>query len=241
MRLATDNSSWGYCRIQGALKHVGHTVARSTIANTLKDNGIKPAPDRPTSWRTFIRSHADVIVGADFFTTELWTARGLVTHYTLFLIDVASRAVHIAGTTPNPDARFMAQIARNLTDNFDGFRRDKRYLVVDRDGKFTEQFRDLLRDAGVEVVRTSFQAPNMNAFAERWVRSIKSECLNKMILFGPAMLERAIRDYVAHYHQERPHQSLRNELIDGDSASATGDVVERERLGGVLRYYHRAA
>ena len=243
VRMATDNPSWGYCRIQGALKHVGHTVARSTIAKTLKEHGIKPAPERPSSWRTFIKSHADVIAATDFFTTEVWTARGLVTHYTLFVIDIASRAVHIAGTTTNPDAAFMAQVARNLTDCFDGFLRDKRFLILDRDSKFTEQFRVMLRDAGVEVVRTSFQAPNMNAFAERWVRSIKHECLNKMIFFGASMLDRAIRDYVAHYHQERPHQGLDNEFVSAKPHPdpAIGNIRERERLGGVLRYYCRAA
>jgi len=242
VRMASDNPSWGYCRIQGALKHVGHTVARSTIAKTLKDHGVKPAPDRPTSWRTFLESHADVITAADFFTTEVWTARGLVTHYTLFVIDIATRAVHIAGTTPSPDAAFMAQVARNLTDCIDGFLHGKRFLIVDRDTKFTEQFRRTLRGAGVAVVRTSFQAPNMNAFAERWVRSIKHECLNKMIFVGASMLDRAIRNYVAHYHGERPHQALDNALIEGDHAtSSSGGIVERERLGGVLRYYYRAA
>ncbi|MFQ5472584.1 MAG: transposase [Dehalococcoidia bacterium] len=243
VRMATDNPSWGYCRIQGALKHVGHTVARSTIAKTLKEHGIKPAPGRPTSWRTFVRSHAEVIVQADFFTTEVWTPRGLVTQYTLFVIDIASRAVHIAGTTPNPDASFMAQVARNLTDCIDGFLRGKRFLIVDRDSKFTEQFRDVLRGTSVDVVRASFQAPNMNAFAERWVRSIKHECLNKMIFFGSAMLDRAIRDYVAHYHEERPHQGLDNDfvIVEEGTNSPTGDIVERERLGGVLRHYYRTA
>lgn len=196
VRMATDNPTWGYSRIQGALKHVGHDVARTAVSTVLRDNGIKPAPDRPTSWRTFIKSHADVIVAADFFTTEVWTARGLVTHYTLFLIDIATRTVHIAGTTPNPDGAFMAQVARNLTDCVDGFLRDKRFLIVDRDSKFTDRFREILGDAGVDVVLTAVQAPNMNAFAERWVRSIKHECLNKMVFFGAAMLERAIRDYV---------------------------------------------
>jgi len=165
----------------------------------------------------------------------------IVTHYTLFGIDIATRAVHIAGTTPNPDGAFMAQVARNLTDCVDGFLRGKRSLIIDLDTRFTEKFRDVVRDAGIDVVRTSFQAPDMNAFAERWVRSIKHECLSKMIFFGPAMLERSIREYVIHYNRERPHQSLDNELIDGEAAAATGEVVECERLGGVLRYYHHAA
>jgi hypothetical protein len=113
VRMAEDNTSSGYARIQGTLEHVGYKVARSTVAKVLREHGIKPAPDRPTSWRSFLQAHADVLVAADFFTTEVWTARGLVTHYTLFVIDLASRAVHIAGTTPNPDWRVMAQIARN--------------------------------------------------------------------------------------------------------------------------------
>jgi transposase InsO family protein len=241
VRMAMANSSWGYLRIQGALKHLDHRVARSTIANVLKEHGIKPAPERPSSWRTFLRSHAKVIAGADFFTTEVWTARGLVTHYTLFVIDIATRAVHIAGTTTNPDNAFMAQVARNLTDCVDGFLRNKRYLIIDRDTKFSAQFRRILKDAGVRVVLTSYQAPDMNAFSERFVRSIKEECLDKLILFGVGSLEQTIRSYISHYHEERTHQGLDNELIRGDAASGVGDVDVRERLGGLLNYYHRSA
>ena len=243
VRMATDKPGWGYSRIQGALKHVGRDVARTTVANVLRDNGIKTAPDRPTSWRTFLRAHAKVIVAADFFTTEVWTARGLVTHYTLFLIDITTRAVHIAGTTTKPDSVFMAQVARNLTDCVDGFLRGKSYLIIGRDTKFTTQFRNLLRDSGVDVVHTSIRAPNMNAFAERWVRSIKHECLNKMIFFGPAQLERAIREYVTHYHEERPHQSLSNKLIDGNKPCSgdTGALVhESEALFIAAWFWHVA-
>ncbi len=241
VRMAVANSSWGYLRIQGALKHLDHRVARSTIAKVLREHGIRPAPERPTTWRTFLRSHADVIAGADFFTSEVWTARGLVTHYTLFVIDIATRAVHIAGTTTNPDGAFMAQVARNLTDCFDGFLLNKRFLILDNDSKFTAQFRRSLEAAGVRVVFTSYQAPNMNPHSERFVRSIKEECLNKLILFGPESLERSIRSYISHYHEDRSHQGLGNELIRGDVASAVGDVVVRERLGGLLKYYHRSA
>ncbi len=159
VRMATHNASWGYCRIQGELKKLNHRVARSTIGKTLKEHGIKPSPDRPMSWRTFLKSHADVIAGADFFTTEVWTARGLVTHYVLFVVHHATRTVEISGVTANPDAGFMAQIARNLTDHVDGFLRGKRFLIVDRDSKFTDQFKRILHDTGVEVVRTAYQAP----------------------------------------------------------------------------------
>jgi transposase InsO family protein len=201
VRMATDNAGWGYCRIRGELKKLDHRVARSTIAKTLKDHGIPPSTERPTSWRTFLKSHADVIAATDFFTAEVWTARGLVTHYVLFVIQHATRAVHIAGITTNPDASFMAQVARNLTALDDGFLHGKRFLILDGDKKFTAEFRRILDDAGVKVVQIAFQAPNMNAFAERWVKSVKTECLDKMILFGQSHLERALREYVAHHKQ----------------------------------------
>jgi putative transposase len=239
--MAEDNPSWGYCRIQGTLKQLGHRVARSTIAKTLKEHGVKPAPDRPTSWRTFLKSHAEVIAAADFFTTEIWTAGGLVTHYTVFLIDIATRAVHIAGTTTNPDGSFMAQVGRNLTDCGDGFLISRRFLIIDRDSKYTAQFKNILRDAGVEPTLISYQAANMNAFAERFVRSIKSECLDRLIFLGERSLRRAIIEFVAHYHVERPHQGIGNELIDGRPSQGDGDVAVRERLGGLLRHYYRAA
>ena len=241
VRMATDNSSWGYCRIQGELKKVNHKVARSTIAKTLKDNGIAPSPMRTTSWRTFLRAHANVIAASDFFTVEVWTARGLVTYHVLFVMQHATRAVHIAGITTNPDGAFMAQVARNLTDPVDGFLRGMRYLILDRDSKFTAQFKRILKDAGVTVVKISFQAPNMNAIAERWVLSVKSECLNQMILFGEPSLRRALKEYGAHFHGERPHQGLGNELVQDEPFIGTGDVVVTERLGGLFQSYRRSA
>ncbi|MBK8977631.1 MAG: transposase [Planctomycetes bacterium] len=241
VRMAAENSTWGYCRIQGELKKLGHCVATSTVAKTLKEHGIKPSPDRPTSWRAFLRSHADVIAAIDFFTAEVWTARGLVTHYVLFVIDHATRAVEIPGITTNPDSAFMAQVARNLTDHVDGFLRAKRFLVLDRDTKFSGRFKRILTDAGVCQVTTSYQAPNINAIAERFVLSIKRECLDRLILFGTGHLHRAVREFVTHYHTERPHQGIGNELIAGIPASGTGDVDARERLGGLLRHDERAA
>lgn len=241
VQMATQNPSWGYCRIQGALKHLGHEVAASTISKTLKEHGVKPAPERSTSWRTFIKTHADVIVGADFFTTEVWTASGLVTYYTLFFIEHGSRVVHIAASTPNPDGRFMAQIARNLTDCRDGFLLGKQFLIIDRDTKFTKKFKAILEDAGVKLILAPFQAPNANAVAERFVQSIKGECLDQMILFGVHSLDRALREYTAHYLEERPHQGLGNELIQGTPSHDGGDVIVHERIGGLLKFYRRAA
>ncbi|MGE0142778.1 MAG: integrase core domain-containing protein [Planctomycetota bacterium] len=239
--MAKDNPTWGYCRIQGELRKLNHCVARPTIAMTLKDNGIQPSPDRPTSWRTFVRAHHPAIAASDFFTAEVWAARGLVTHYVLFVIDHATRAVEIAGITTNPDAEFMAQVACNLTDAMDGFLRTKRFLILDRDTKFTEQFRHILREAGVTPVSTAVRAPDMNAVAERVVLSITRECLDRLILLGTGHLVRAVDEFVAHYNLERPHQGLENELITKPRPIGVGEVVVSERLGGLLKHYRRSA
>jgi len=241
VHMAEENPSWGYARIQGALKHLDHRVARSTIAKVLKEHGINPSPDRPMSWATFVRSHAHLIAAADFFTTEVWTARGLVRHFTLFVIDIATRRVHVAGTTTNPTSAWMEQIAWNLTDCDEGFLTGKRFLVIDRDAMFSLRFKSIVRGSGVELLLTAYQAPNMNAYAERFVRSIKSECLDQMIFLGRESLVRAIAEYAAHYHDERSHQGIGNEIVSGAKAQGEGIVETRERLGGLLKYYHRRA
>jgi transposase InsO family protein len=241
VRMAEANPSWGYARIQGQLKHLDHRVARSTIAKVLKEHGIKPSPDRPMSWRTFVRSHAHLIAAADFFTTEVWTARGLVRNFTLFVIDIATRRVYIAGTTTNPTSSWMEQIARNLMDCEGGFLNGKRFLIIDRDAKYSPRFRLILESSGVEVLFTSYLAPDMNAYAERFVKSIKSECLDQMIFLGRKSLVRAIAEYVAHYHDERSHQGIGNEMISGVAPQGEGAVEAKERLGGLLKYYHRRA
>ncbi|MHC4060676.1 MAG: integrase core domain-containing protein [Planctomycetota bacterium] len=241
VRMAEENPSWGYARIQGAMKHLDHRVARSTIARVLKEHGIQPSPDRPMSWRTVVRSHAHLIAAADFFTTEVWTARGLVRYFTLFVIDVATRRVYIAGTTTNPTSAWMAQIARNLTDCEDGFLTGKRFLIIDRDAIFSPRFKAILSGSGIEILLTAYMAPNMNAYAERFVKSIKSECLNQMIFLGRESLVRSIAEYAAHYHDERSHQGIGSVLISGRRTQSDGAVEVRERLGGLLKYYYRRA
>jgi putative transposase len=242
VRMATENPRWGYSRIPGALRNLDHRVARSTVAKVLKVHGIPPAPGRPSSWRTFLRAHWGAIAGADFFTTEVWTTGGLRTYYTLFVLDLKSRRVQIVGSTPNPDAEFMVQAARRLTDAVDGFVAGHRVLICDRDAKWTDGFRGLLEGAGVRVVLIPYQAPNANAHAERFVRSIREECLDRLILFGERRLIRALDEFTAHYHRERNHQGLGNRLIVPASRRLVGAHVRcHERLGGLLRYYHRAA
>jgi putative transposase len=241
IRMARENSGWGYSRIEGELKNIGHRVARTTIANVLKTNGIKPAPDRPSSWKSFLKAHWGEIAATDFFATEVWTPLGLKTYYILFMIDLKTRRVQIAGVTRHPTDAFMAQMARNLTHVVDGFMKDHRFLICDRDTKFTAQFKRILLDAGAEVVLTPKRAPNCNAYAERFVLSIKSECLRRMIFFGEVSLRRAITEYVVHYHEERAHQGIGNERIERVGAVVDGDVVCDERLGGLLKCYRRAA
>jgi hypothetical protein len=167
LRMAEENPTWGYTRILGALKNVGHRVSRSTIARILKAAGVPPVPQRPTSWHTFLRAHWGAIAGADFFTTEVWTWRGLVTFYTVFVIDLASRRVHIVGSTPHPDERFMRQVTRTLTAAGDGMLGHDHVLICDRAAKWSAAVRVRLGEAGIRIVQAPYRAPNANAYAER--------------------------------------------------------------------------
>ena len=245
VRMATENRDWGYTRIQGALANLGHDVGRGTIATILRQHGIEPAPERRkgTTWREFLKAHWDVLAAADFFTVEVWTATGLTRYVVLFVIELATRRVHIAGITSEPDSAWVVQCSRQLTDAVDGFLVSKRFLLHDRDPLFTETFRQTLAASGVETVRLPPKSPNLNAFAERFVRSIKESCLDRVILIGEPSLRRAVREFVAHYHEERNHQGLGNVLISPvASQSPSHDRVAcRERLGGLLKYYHRPA
>ena len=240
IRMAKENPSWGYERIVGEVKVLGHQISSSTVARVLKENAMRPAPERPLSWSAFIKATWGENPAAGFFTTEVWTPRGLTTFYTLFAIDLASRRVHIAGTTVALGEAFMGQMARNLADVIDGFLLTHRRLFIDRDSNFGGSFCARLARAGVETVRIPPSAPNCNAYAERFVRSIKKECLRKMIFFGKGSLRRAIRGYVSNYNQGRPHQGLGNERIErvvGPRSTSLEGVVEEERLGGILRSY----
>jgi putative transposase len=245
VRMALENPGWGYTRIQGALANLSHKVARGTVCNVLKRNGIEPAPERSkrTTWSTFLKAHWKVLAASDFFTVEVWTSRGLLTHYVLFVISVAERVVHIAGITTRPGEAWMLQLGRNLIDEQSGALASKRYLIIDRDAKYSQQFRRLVEEGGTEVIRLPPMSPNLNAHAERFVRSIKDECLNRMIFFGQASLRRAIGEFMAHYHEERNHQGLENRLIRELSrvGANEGAIHRRPRLGGMLNYYYRAA
>jgi putative transposase len=194
------------------------------------------------SWSQFLKLHWNVLTATDFFTVEVATWRGLVTYYVLVVMELDTRRVHIAGITPHPTADFMQQCGRQLTDPFDGFLVGKRYLIHDRDTKFTQAFDALLKATGVEPILLPPRSPNLNAHCERFVRSIKEEALEQMIMLGERALYHAIHQFLAHYHAERNHQGLDNRLIapEGGVGCQTGDVIRRERLGGLLHYYYRA-
>ncbi len=245
LKIARENPTWGYDRIQGALANLRHQICDQTVGNILKAHGIEPAPERKrqSSWKTFLKSHWDVLGAIDFTTVEVWTKRGLVTYYLLFVMKVATRQVHFAGCTAHPTEAWMQQMARNLTDCTDGFVHGMRYLLMDRDSVFCASFRATLKSVGVLTVRLPPRSPNLNAHLERFHGSIKAECLDQLICFGETMLRYAIREYLVHYHGERNHQGLNNRLLEpGDEVGrVAGKIHCRERLGGLLKYYSRAA
>ncbi len=213
LHMARNNLGWGYTRICGALYNLGHVIGRNTVKRILLDNGVDPAPLRSKgmSWSTFLKAHWGAIAATDFFSVEVLTRAGLVRYFVLFLIDLQTRKVEVAGIVQQPDGRWMQQVARNLTDVDTGFLIGSRYLIHDRDPLFTEAFRAHLSSAGVETVKLPARSPNLNAFAERFVRSIKSECLAQIIPLGERHLRNTVADYTEHYHTERNHQGLDNQ------------------------------
>lgn len=194
VQMAQGNPTWGYDRIVGALANVGHNLSDRTVGNILRRHGISRAPQRKqtTRWRDFIRAHMDVLVGTDLFTVEVLTLKGLGTYYVLFFIHLETRRVCVAGLTPNPDQQWMEQQARNVTMKDWGFLVQRRYLLHDRDGKFCPAFREVIRAGKVRTLQLPAHSPNLNAYAERWVRSVKQECTSRLIFFGENSLRRAL-------------------------------------------------
>ena len=246
VQMATENEWWGYLKITGALENLGHIVSRSTVRRILIDHGIDPAPERSKHmpWKKFLKTHWESIAAADFFTVEVWTRVGLMRHVVFFVIELSTRRVEIVGIAPIPDGLWMKQMARNLIDGFDGVLREKKLLIHDRDPLYTKDFRELLEKAGIRSVRLPPRSPNLNAYAERFVLSIKSECLNRMIIFGERHLRHVINEYVEHYHKERNHQGLSNRLIMPESSgepTSANSMLCRSRLGGLLNFDRAAA
>ena len=246
VRMAEENPTWGYRRIQGALANLGHRIDKLTVRNILRRHHMAPAPQRRKagmSWAQSLKLRWEVLAATDLFTVEVATWHGLVTYYVLVVMELATRRIEIAGITPHPTAAFMQHCARQLTAPFDGFLRGKCRLIHDRDTKFTQAFDSLLQANGVEPLVLPPRSPNLNAHYERFIRSIKEEALEQMVMLGERVLYSAIHQYLTHYHTERHHQGLDNQLIvrEGAVDCQTGHVVRRKRLGGLLSYYHREA
>ncbi len=244
VQLAKENPGWGYDRITGAMANLGPQISDQGVGNILRRHGLGPAQERrrQTAWAQFIRRHKEVRWATDFFTAEVWSATGLVTVYVLFFIQLRTRKLILGGLTPAPHEQWVKQTARNVT-GITGQLTNARYLIHDRDGKFTEGFDQVLRGAGIEAIKLPPHGPNLNAYAERWICSLRSECLDQLILFGQRSLAYVLREYVAHHQRERNHQGLHNLIPFPDErrGNNTDPITKSERLGGLLQYYHRKA
>lgn len=228
-------------RIVGELKKCEITVSKSSVANVLMQHGLIPNGDGDT-WRNFLKRHAHLIAATDFFTVPIGLFGKVVNIDVLFAIEHDTRKAHFLGMTPNANATFMKQIARNTTCEDTGCLRDRKFLIHDNDTKFCKGFTDIINDAGLKSKRTAILAPKMNAYAERFVRSIKHECLNKFIFLNEAMLRRAVLQYIEHYNSERPHQGIGNNTIEEwNHHGNSGEIVVDKRLGGVLKSARRLA
>lgn len=248
LRMAEKNPDWGYGHIHGELKELGFKVSWQTVRRIMRGHGLLDDPDKPKklSWTTFIKAHFQSVAACDFFTVEAWTPQGLTRFLVFFVIDVSSRRVQIAGIDRNPDEQWMIQQARNLTDPENGFLKRKRVLIHDRDQLYTDAFRKTLRQGGIRSLKMPKQSPNLNAYSERFVQTIKNECVNKMVFFGEKHVRYVINQYVDHYNTERPHQGLGNRRIEAIEPEAAplptkGRVLCKERLGGLLKSYYRRA
>lgn len=242
IEVAKDNRHWGYIRIQGQLKYLGYKVSIATIGKVLKNADLSPQPERKRkiTWSEFISTHWKSLAAIDFFTTEVYTMKGLTRYMVLVAIDYATRKVEIVGISECPYGGWMKQMAKNLTDPLSGFLKKKKYLIHDRDPLFTKTFQAMLKAGGIKSIRSMPMAPNFNPFIERFIRSIKAECLDRMLIFGETHLRHCLEEYVQHYHSERPHQGLDNTIIE-PPPQGTGEIVCQERLGGLLKFYKRAA
>jgi putative transposase len=239
LRLARENPRWGYPRIAGELLKLGLRVSPSTVRRILRAAGLEPAPRRiGPSWQQFLRQQAASMLACDFFTVETISLRR---YYVLFFIELGSRRVWLAGCTTNPTGAWVTQQARNL--GFTGLFNRIRYLVHDRDSKFTAAFDEVFRSEGITVIHTPVRAPRANAYAERFVRTVRTECLDWLLILGRRQLEHTLRIYTTHYNRERPHRALELQPPQAieRSAPAAATIERRDLLGGLIHEYQPAA
>ena len=250
LRLARENPEWGYRRIQGELVGLGVKLAASTVWTILKQAGIDPAPRRlEATWSEFLRRRAASMLECDFLTVDTVFFKRL---YVLFFIELATRRVHVAGITTSPDGPWVTQQARNLLMQLDDQGIRPRYLIRDRDSKFTRDFDEAFRTEGIRVIKAPVRAPNARAHAERWVGTLRRECLNRLLIFGRRQLEYVLAEYTVHYNEHRPHRALGQRPPaekgapeadhEGQPTLIPIDRIRRhDRLGGLIHEYHLAA
>lgn len=242
VRLARENPRWGYLRIVGELKKIGVIVSKTSVATVLRSHRLLPAPRRsgPT-WSEFLRAQAKGILATDFFTVDTITLRRF---YVLFVIEIDRRRVHRLGVTANPNGLWVTQVARSFASDLEESGCRFRFLIRDRDTKFTSNFDTVLTSIGIETVRTPVASPRANAFAERFVRTVRNDCLDHLLVVSQRHLEAVITEYIRHYNEARPHRSLQlDQPLSRPASSATpdGEVICRDVLGGIIHEYGRAA
>jgi putative transposase len=242
LRLAKENPTWGYSKLHGELLKLGSDVGRSTIRDVLKRQHVPPAPERGkrgNSWRTFLKHHKDEILACDFFTVETaW----LKTMYVLFFIELGSRRVHLAGCTANPTRTWVTQQARQLSWKIQDGTLPARFLIHDRDAKFPVAFDQVFEAQDVTIIRTPFRAPKANAVAERWIRSVREECLDRVLILGERHLHRVLKEYVTYFNHARPHQGIAQQIPVGEKRRVqSGPVRYQDVLGGIIHDYYREA
>jgi putative transposase len=241
VRFACENVDWGYGKIQGELLKLAIDISEETIANILERHGIPPAPERGTSpsWRHLMTHYKDQLLACDFFTVETLF---LQTIYVFFFIEVGTRRVHFAGCTTHPNGTWVTQQARQMVWALEERDPEIRFLIRDNDTKFTRAFDTVFRSEGIDIIRIPYRAPNANAFAERWVRTVRDECLNKLLIINQAHLRRVMREFVTYHNSARPHQGLDQQIPVSPSAPVTsGPVRCRNVLGGIIHDYYRDA
>jgi len=239
-RTAKDNWRWGYLRIVGELKKLGVTVSKTGVASVLGRHGLSPAPrrDGPT-WTEFLRAQAKGILATDFFSVDTVLLRR---YYVLFIVEVESCVVHLLGVTANPTGSWATQVARNFASDLEENSRHFKYLIRDRNTKFTKAFDDVFASIGIDTILTPVRAPRANAFAERWVRTVREDCLDHLLIFSRAHLERVMSQYVQHYNEARPHRGLQLVVPNPQSEPRRiGTVARRDILGGAIHEYERVA
>jgi putative transposase len=244
LRLAAENPSWGYKRIHGEVTGLGFKLSPSTVWNILRRHGIEPVPGRARlSWREFLRQQAAGIVECDFFTVDTFWLRRF---YVFFFIELERRRVHIAGITAHPNGTWATEQARNVLATLRKEGKQPRILIRDRDVKLTKAFDAFFRSQGISVIRTPIAAPRAKAHAERWVGSLRRECLDRILIVSRGHLERVLREYVHHHNTHRPHRALHQQSpipkpIPIRSPPDEAHVRRRDRLGGLLHEYELVA